>query len=117
MAKKYRIEVSSNLHKALKIMAAKEGLTVKAYATKTLSAAVDLKTWDYMDEETKDPRIIHPPDERPKLAENQEALEEIKRLWVAGERSPAAIARRIGYPRTTTGERIKAMIATGELEK
>ena len=81
MAKKYRIEVSSNLHKALKIMAAKEGLTVKAYATKTLSAAVDLKTWDYMDEETKDPRIIHPPDERPKLAENQEALEEIKRLW------------------------------------
>jgi hypothetical protein len=115
MAKKYRIEVSPELHKALRIMAAKEDMTVKDFTIKTLSAAVDLKTWDYIEEETKDPRTIPPPDDRPKLADNLEALEEIKRLWIAGERSPAAIARRIGYPRTTTGERIKAMQESGEL--
>jgi len=116
MAKKYRIEVSPELHKALRIIAAKEDMTVKDYAIKTLSAAVDLKTWDYLDEETKDHRTIKPPDDRPRLADNHEALEEIKRLWIAGERSPAAIARRIGYARTTTGERINAMMKSGEIE-
>lgn len=117
MAQKYRVEVSLELHKALRVMAAKAGMTTKDFATEALMKAVDLATWDYLEGETKDPRTITPPDDRPKLADNPEALEEIKRLWVAGERSPAAIAKRINYPRTTTGERIKAMKEAGEISE
>jgi len=52
---------------------------------------------------------------RPRLFQNPQALEEIKRLWEGGERNQAEISRAIGYDRATVNDNIRKMIKAGEL--
>jgi len=51
------------------------------------------------------------------LAKNPEALAEIKRLWLSGERDQSKIGEAVGYPRSTVGGRIRVMLEAGELEE
>ncbi len=52
---------------------------------------------------------------RPRLFQNPQALQDIKRLWEGGQRNQAEISRVIGYDRATVNDNIRKMIAAGEL--
>lgn len=54
---------------------------------------------------------------KPKLTDNPQALQAIRDLWRSGVRSRAAIGREVGYPKSTVAERIRAMLAAGELSE
>jgi len=52
---------------------------------------------------------------RPRLFQNPQALQDIKRLWEGGQRNQAEISRVIGYDRATVNDNIRKMIKAGEL--
>ena len=54
---------------------------------------------------------------KPKLANDQDALNKIKDLWASGEHNAAEIGRRIGYDRKTVWENINKMKKRGELQE
>lgn len=58
MQKKHRIEVSEEVHRALKILAAREGATTKELASRILKDAIDKDTKGYMTKGLKEPRVL-----------------------------------------------------------
>lgn len=124
MTKKYRIEVDVNLHRALSLQATKAGMTLKEYVNYLLAPHVDKATLDFLGVQLeehksiklKDERTTKPKDDKPRLTDNPEALEELKDLWRSGVRSRAELGRRVGYPKSTVAENVKKMIESGELE-
>jgi hypothetical protein len=125
---KARIELDGNLHKALSIQATKANMSLKQYVTTLLLPAVGAATWEFLGFEPSDEgqksvigetsaKAIKPKSGKGQLARNAEALEEIKRLWSEGERDRKVISTKIGYPYSTTGEHIRKMLASGELQE
>lgn len=54
-------------------------------------------------------------EKRKRLADNPDALEQIKALWSGGLHNGTEIAKRIGYPKATVAENIKRLKEKGEL--
>ena len=52
----------------------------------------------------------------PRLKDRPEKIEEIKALWIAGERNRREIARKIGISRDQVGRWVKAALERGALQ-
>ena len=121
---KARVELDEDLHQALSIQATKAKKSLKEYVGSLLLPVVDKVTWAFLGIDPNEKSVIGQPTataKKPKvskarLTDNPQALQAIRDLWRSGERSRAAIARQVGYPKSTVAENIKKMIDAGELE-
>ena len=130
-----RITITPEAHHALNIQAAIEQTTsgllasrlILSYSKKAKQALQEREapseegsqaSPEGERKEGKDPEREAPSEggkKKPRLFQNPQALEEIKRLWEGGQRNQAEISRIIGYNRATTIDNIKRMIKAGEL--
>jgi len=122
MTKKYRVEIDEEVFRALRVEAAKTGITTKELASQILKNSLDKSTFDYIEssslsvKKTKAPqRSKSPKDQKPPLREDNEAQQKIRELWGSGERNRAEIARQIDRPNRSVQKWIKEAIEKGEL--
>jgi len=85
MQKKHRIEVSEEVHRALKILAAREGVTTKELASCILKDAIDKDTKGYMTKGLNEPRVLKPEEHKTEEAKGAEKVKGI------GSKEPIAI--------------------------
>ena len=72
MQKKHRIEVSEEVHRAIKILAAREGATTKELASCILKDAIDKDTKGYMTKRLNEPRVSKPEEHKIEEAKGAE---------------------------------------------
>ncbi len=124
--RKPRIAISPEALRALRVWAALEDMEPGDLVSKLVSDHMPARVRDVLGVKTPQPSegcgTVKPHSatcatvNRPKkLSGNQDALQQIKTLWNAGERNRAEIARKIGYPKATTSAVIARMIKAGEL--
>lgn len=121
--RKPRIAISPEALRALRVWAALEDMEPGDLVSKLVSDHMPARVRDVLGVNTPQPSegcgTVKPHSvtvNRPKkLSGNQDALQQIKTLWNAGERNRAEIARKIGYPKATTSAVIARMIKAREL--
>jgi len=85
MQKKHRIEVSEEVHRALKILAAREGATTKELASRILKDAIDKDTKGYMAKGLNKPIVLKPEEHKTEEAKGAESD------MVTGSKEPIAV--------------------------
>jgi hypothetical protein len=132
MRKYPRIEIDQLAYDGLQIEAVLQHKTPREIATKAILGYISEKALSAIDHTTDRPQdhktsedkadagavddLPHlQPQKRRKLADNPDALQQIKTLWQGGEHNAAQIAKAVGYPRGTVWENIKKMKEKGEL--
>ncbi|HWQ20687.1 MAG TPA: winged helix-turn-helix domain-containing protein [Methanotrichaceae archaeon] len=131
-----RIEITPEAYMGLEAEAILQGKTLKRLASELIMRGISEKALrfinadaicdeDAMDmdqvppcQDIEDQDIIPQPRfRRPKISENDQARELVKEMWVHNPRpSQREIARKIGYPSSSTKYLIKKMLESGELE-
>ena len=125
----HRISLSSEGYARLAYIAALEQISPKDWMEERIKEA-----WDHRDGKAISPIIQL--DDKPKcgpatvadispetvtspkrrrLSRDTAAIEQLKDMWMAGERSPGKIAAAIGYPRSTVDDLLGRMLKSGEL--
>ena len=90
MQKKHRIEVSEEAHRALKILAAREGVTTKELASCILKDAIDKDTKGYMTKGLNEPRVLKPEEHK------TEEVGGAERIMVIGSKEPMVVGSEEG---------------------
>lgn len=100
-AKKYRIEVSPERHKALSLQAAKAGMRLKDYLAPYLDKIIEPETKDFGAIKSEGPKVLEsptPPKDRKVLkSEDSKVLKSpspAKDLKVLGSEDPVTLAKR-----------------------
>jgi len=125
MRKFPRIEIDQRAYDVLQAEGILRHKTAREIATEAILSHVSKEAICFIDIATKRP-LDHKTikaecgastviDKRKRLADNPDALEQIKSMWKAGEHNQAEISRRIGYHRATVNDAIKRMKKAGEL--
>jgi negative regulator of replication initiation len=118
-----RIAISEEVYRALQAEGLVTGESPGAILDRLVSGGISTKargiltTIGQPSATERGKNAISPKRARSSLAKDPEALQTIRDMWQSGEKSRAAIARKIGYPASTTAERIRAMLAAGELSE
>ena len=113
-----RLTISEETYKALQAEGLVTGESPGAVLERLVSGGISQKAREVLNaigETTA--KAIKPKSGKGQLARNTEALEEIKRLWSEGERDRKVISTKIGYPYSTTGDHIRKMLESGELQE
>ena len=116
----HRISLEAEAYARLAYIAALEQISPKDWIDDRIKDA-----WDHRDENPIIQLDDKPkcgtvtdsdkPHKRKRLADNPDALEQIRSLWKAGEHNQAEISRQIGYHRATVNDAIQRMKEKGEL--
>lgn len=116
----HRISLSAEGYARLAYISALEQISPKDWIEQRIADA-----WSHRDGKANNPiiqldergaaTVADKPQKRKRLADNPDALEQIKSLWKAGEHNQAEISRRIGYHRATVNDAIQRMKEKGEL--
>ena len=119
----HRISLEAEAYARLAYISALEQISPKDWIEQRIKDA-----WRHRDEKAKNPiiqlddkpkcgavTVADIPPKRKKLADNPDALQQIRDLWKAGEHNQAEISRRIGYHRATVNDAIQRMKEKGEL--
>lgn len=124
-----RIEIDQRAYDGLLAEGILQHRTVRDIATEAILSHISTEAIRFIDHITTMPQDIateRPQDhkitgraaidsKRKRLADNPDALAQIKELWAGGLHNGAKIAREIGYPRATVAENIKKMKDRGDL--
>ena len=134
MRKYPRIEIDQIAYDGLQIEAVLRHKSTREIATEALLSHISREALSVLDRKTVMPEDIATkrpldhkttegaaiassgPDvsqKRKRLADNPDALQQIKDMWKAGEHNQAEIARRIGYHRATVNDAIQRMKKEG----
>lgn len=131
-----RIEITPEAYMGLEAEAILQGKTLKRLASELIMRGISKKALRFINvdalcdddavdaeqvlqcQEIDDQDIIPQPRfRRPKISENDHAIELVKEMWSHNPRpSQREIARKIGYPSSSTKYLIKKMLESGELE-
>jgi len=119
----HRISLEAEAYARLAYIAALEQISPKDWIEQRIEDA-----WGHRDEKAKNPIIqlddkpkcgavtdSDKPQKRKRLADNPDALQQIKTLWAEGVHNGTEIAKRINYPKATVAEHIKKLKEKGEL--
>lgn len=128
MRKYPRIEIDQRAYDVLQAEGILRHKTAREIATEAILSHVSkeaISFIDHVDIATKRPSdhkttrekcgALPVVDRRKRLADNPDALQQIKDMWTSGEHNQAEISRRIGYHRATVNDAIKRMKNAGEL--
>jgi hypothetical protein len=110
--RKPRIAITPDSLKALKVWAALEDIDPGELAAKLILTHAPKRVQDVLGTSTPQPSKNV---KRKRLADNPEALQQIKDIWTSGEHNQAEISRRINYHRATVNDAIQRMKEKGEL--
>jgi len=126
-----RIEITPEAYMGLEAEAILQGKTLKRLASELIMRGISEKALRFInadavcDEDDMDidqdgdgdgEITLQPISRRPKISENYEARDLVKRMWAHNPRpSQREIARKIGYPSSSTKYLIKKMLESGEL--
>jgi hypothetical protein len=119
-----RIEITPAAYMGLEAEAILQGKTLKRLASELILKGISQKALLFVQEDVKVKAIEKPKedkdisrDHRPRLSENNQAIERIKVLWSQNPRpSQREIAKMIDYPASSTKYLIKNMLERGELK-
>jgi DNA primase len=116
----HRISLEAEAYARLAYIAALEQISPKDWMEERIKDA-----WDHRDESPiiqldDKPKcgaatVADIPQKRKRLADNPDALQQIKTLWAEGVHNGTEIAKRINYPKATVAEHIKKLKERGEL--
>ena len=141
MRKYPRIEIDQLAYDGLQIEAVLRHKSTREIATEALLSHISREALSVLDHKTIGPETTSPediatkrpldhkttedecgavddsdkPQKRKRLADNPDALQQIKALWAEGVHNGTEIAKRINYPKATVAEHIKKMKEKGEL--
>jgi hypothetical protein len=128
MRKYPRIEIDQRAYDVLQAEGILRHKTAREIATEAILSHVSkeaISFIDHVDTATKRPSdhkttrekcgALPVADKRKRLADNPDALQQIKDMWIAGEHNQAEISRRIGYHRATVNDAIQRLKSAGEL--
>ena len=119
-----RIEITPEAYMGLEAEAIIQGKTLKRLASELIMNGISQRALRfirddalYSEEITDREMADHSSSSRPKLSENEEAVQQIKVMWSQSPRpSQREIARSIGYPPSSTKYFIKKLLGDGELK-
>lgn len=118
-----RIEITPEAYMGLEAEAILQGKTLKRLASELILKGISHKALMFIQEDVRaaDSAEMSEGDvssriRRPKISENEEAIEQIKTLWAKNPRpSQREIARIIHYPTSSTKYLIKNLLEKGDL--
>lgn len=122
MLKSNKVDLSPRARQALEIEAALRRMTLRDLASELILGHVSNKTLSVIGDKstnvtkltTSDDADIKP--KRRKLADDPDAMNQIKELWNLSPRpSLADIAQQIGWPKATVHDNIRRMVDAGKL--
>jgi hypothetical protein len=120
MPRQPRVEVDPKVYKALCAEALLQDKSPKELVRDWIISNLSPQARDFMGSRAQhqDSPTGGPTDaaHRRLLAKDQAALAKIKELWDSGEHNAAEIAKKVGYPRSTTHANIQKMLQAGELQ-
>jgi hypothetical protein len=119
-----RIEITPEAYMGLEAEAILQGKTLKRLASELIMKGISQKALKFVEEDVKTIHAQHlreekeiARDKRPRLSENDRAIQQIKVLWAQNPRpSQREIARTIDYPASSTKYLIKNMLERGEIK-
>jgi len=142
MRKYPRIEIDQLAYDGLQIEAVLRHKTTREIATEAILTSISREALSVLDHKTIGPEITSPKDiatkrpldhktsegaaidssgpgtsqKRKRLADNQDALRQIREMWYGGVHNGTEIAKRINYPKATVAEHIKKLKKEGLLD-
>ena len=132
-----RIEIDQLAYDGLQIEAVFQHRTIREIATEALLSHISREALSVLDHKTTSPEDIatkrpldHKTSEgvaidsngpgtsqkRNRLADNPDALRQIREMWYGGMHNGTEIAKRINYPKATVAEHIKKLKKEGLLD-
>ena len=117
----HRISLEAEAYARLAYISALEQISPKDWMEERIKEAWDHRDGNPIIQLDDKPKcgavtVADIPQKRKRLADNPDALQQIRDMWNSTPRpSFAEMSKRLGYPKSTIAERLKAMRERGEL--